>query len=692
MFDRIFVPDEYRAAVSDNAWLQAMLDAERALALSEARAGVIPGDAAEAIAAACNADRFDPATLAERGRAPGNPVEPLVRELAEAVGGDAARYVHWGATSQDILDTAAMLVARDAVDLVAGSLDTVAEECAGLADTHRATPMAGRTLLQQAVPTTFGAKAAAWLAGLLDAREGLAALRDDGFRAQLAGAAGTLAPLEDAGPEVVRLFAEELGLAVPTGPWHTNRVRVAQIGAALDVVAGAAAKIALDVALLAQTEVGEVRIGAGGGSSTMPHKRNPVDSTLAIACARLVHGHASTLTGGLAQEHERALGGWHAEWPSLTGALAYTGGAVSAVGRVLDELEVDSDAMRRNLDLLGGAVMAERISFLLADRLGRREAHELVADAARRAARNGRSLLDELAADDRVELPPGGVRGRLVPRVGGSLRRSVTWALPRGQGGALNLRHRLDGPDDAPVLVLANSLGTTLELWDANVASWTDRLRVLRYDLRGHGGSDVPSGPYTVEELGHDVLDLLDRLELERVSYCGLSLGGATGLWLAANAPERIDRLVVACSSARFGEPEPWLERAELVRAKGVAAVADTVVARWFTPHMRPEVVAAFRAMLVATPAEGYAACCEAVAGWDFRDRLGEISTETLVIAASDDPATPPEHGELIRDGVPSARLVVLDDAAHLANVEQPDAFAALVAAHVSTAPVEEAA
>jgi 3-carboxy-cis,cis-muconate cycloisomerase len=375
VFDAIFVPAEYREAVSDRSWIQAMLDAERALAAAEARAGVIPSEAADAIAAACEWQRFDPGELAEQGRAPGNPVEPLVRALTEAVDGDAARYVHWGATSQDILDTAAMLISRTALDLLLDGVAQVAAECAALAESHRTTPMAARTLLQQAVPTTFGLKAAGWLVAMLEARRGLLRARDE-LAAQLGGAAGTLAPLGDGGAGVSRLFAEELGLKEPVVPWHTNRVRIAGLGAALAITAGALAKIGLDVALLSQTEVGEVAEAEGGVSSTMPQKRNPVGSALAIACARLVEGHASVLLAALPQEHERAVGGWHSEWPALSGALAFTGGAAEAARRALDGLEVDAERMRANL---GHAVMAEQATFALAEQIGRREAHERVA-------------------------------------------------------------------------------------------------------------------------------------------------------------------------------------------------------------------------------------------------------------------------------------------------------------------------
>ena len=380
MFDEIFVPAETRDALSDRAWLDAMLAAERALAVAEARAGLIPEQAAKAIAAACRAGEFDPAELGEDGRGPGNPVEPLVRALRAAVQGDAADYVHWGATSQDILDTAAMLVARDVTELILGRLARVAGECAALAESHRDTPMAARTLLQQAVPTTFGLKAAGWLVGLLDARRGLARARED-LPAQLGSAAGTLAPLGDAGVEVSRLFAAELGLAEPLLPWHTNRVRIAELGSALAITAGAAGKIGLDLALLAQTEVGEVAEAPGGISSTMPQKRNPVGSTLAVACARQAAAQASVLIAALPQEHERAVGSWHSEWPALSGALAYTDGAADAVGRALDGLQVNAERMRANLELSGGAVMAEQASFVLAQELGRQEAQERVAQS-----------------------------------------------------------------------------------------------------------------------------------------------------------------------------------------------------------------------------------------------------------------------------------------------------------------------
>lgn len=248
------------------------------------------------------------------------------------------------------------------------------------------------------------------------------------------------------------------------------------------------------------------------------------------------------------------------------------------------------------------------------------------------------------------------------------------------------MHYRLDGPSSAPVVVLLNSLGTTIELWDAQLPALRQRFRVLRYDQRGHGRSSVPPGPYAFEDLGGDLVELLDRLELDRVSLCGLSLGGMLGMWAAVHVPERIDRLVLCCTSAKLGTPESWRERAATVRSEGVAAVADAALERWFTPSCRPEVVARFREMLVATPREGYAGCCEAIAGLDVRERLGSVVAPTLVLAGAEDPATPPEHAELIASLIPGARVVVLPRAAHLANVEQPEAFNSAVLDHLKEA------
>ncbi len=410
-FDALFVPAELREAVSGRSWLQAMLDVERALAAAGASVGLVPAPSAEAIAAACSdGDAFGWDELLEQGRAVGNPVEPLVRAIRGRVGDEHERFVHLGATSQDVLDTAAMLVAQDASSRVLGHVDTAAEACATLARDHRSTPMAARTLLQQAVPTTFGLVAAGWLVALLDARARLAELVAGGLAVQLGGAAGTLAALGGDGIATVEALARELDLAVPTLPWHTNRVRVAELGAALATVAGVCGKIGLDVVLLSQTEVGEVREAAGGGSSAMPQKRNPVRATLARSCATLAAADASVLQESLVQEHQRAAGAWHAEWEALCGVLAYAGGAAAAAAEALGGLEVDPGRMRENLDATGGLVLSERVAAALSERVGRGPAHELVAAAAREP-----SFRDALLAEPRAELDAAEVAALLDP-------------------------------------------------------------------------------------------------------------------------------------------------------------------------------------------------------------------------------------------------------------------------------------
>jgi 3-carboxy-cis,cis-muconate cycloisomerase len=385
VFDAIAARGEAAAATSDEAWLQAMLDAEAALARALAVGGVIGGDEADAIAAACQADRFDAAAIAEAATASGNPVVPLKAALIDAVEGPGAGHVHRGATSQDILDTAAMLVTARALEPLLVDLAAAGTAAAALARRHRDTPMAGRTLLQQAVPVTFGLKAAGWLAGLENARRWLVEVRVERLAAQLGGAAGTLASLGDAGPQVLAAYATGLGLAEPALPWHTLRGRIGELASALAVVSGAVAKVARDVVLLSQTEVAEVREGAAGGSSTMPHKRNPVAAICAAGCAQQAPGLAATLLGAMAHEHERAAGAWHAEWRPLGELLRSTGSAVAWLRQSLEGLEVDPERMRANLDATGGRLMAERVAAALAAERGGREAHEAVRAAAESA-------------------------------------------------------------------------------------------------------------------------------------------------------------------------------------------------------------------------------------------------------------------------------------------------------------------
>ena len=417
----------------DTAWLQAMLDAEAGLARALERAGLTPAGSGEAVTAAARAANFDPNELGGLAALTGNPVPGLARALARQVPQTAVSAVHRGATSQDIVDTAAMLLASRAIDVMRADLAQAAEAAAGLAATHRASIMIGRTLLQQAVPVTFGLVAAGWLTSVDEAREGLAAVGPR-LAVQFGGAAGTLASLGGNGPRVAALLAEELGLALPVLPWHTDRLRIIDLGAALARVAAALGKIARDVTLLAQSEVGEVSEGSAspaaagggapeargpdqrghdqqapaasprrGGSSAMPHKRNPVASIAILGCTRQVPGLLATLAVATEQELQRAAGGWHAEWEPLTALLRLTGSASSWGAELLSGLVVDTSRMTANLAATKGLPLAEHVASLLAGVLGGAQAHDLVAEAGARAVGAGLPLRDVLLSVPKLE-------------------------------------------------------------------------------------------------------------------------------------------------------------------------------------------------------------------------------------------------------------------------------------------------
>ncbi|WP_335939025.1 3-carboxy-cis,cis-muconate cycloisomerase [Streptomyces sp. PTD5-9] len=396
------------AATGDGAFLQAMLDAEAALTRAQAVCGLAPVEAGRAVTAAADASRFDVRDLALRARAAGNPVAPLVVDLLAAVGPDARPYVHRGAGSQDILDTAAMLVAVRALAPVLDDLARAADAVARLALAHRNTPMAGRTLTQHAVPTTFGLKAAGWRSLILDARDRLSAVRES-LPAQLGGAAGTLAAFDalsggdedglaaGSGLPLVQAFANELGLAEPLLPWHSLRTPVADLAGALAFTAGALGKPAADVLILSRTEIGEVAEGHGGGSSTMPHKANPVRATLIAAAARRAPGLAATLYGSLAAGDERPAGAWHAEWEPLRDLLALVGGAARGTAELTEGLRVVPYAMRENLQLTDGLIVSERLAAVFAARIGRKRAREVLLNAAARARAETTDLADVLS-------------------------------------------------------------------------------------------------------------------------------------------------------------------------------------------------------------------------------------------------------------------------------------------------------
>ena len=428
LFGGVF--DRGGARTDDTAWLQAMLDAEAGLARALERAGLALAGSGEAVTAAARAGNFSVDELGELAALTGNPVPALARALARRVPQAAAGAVHRGATSQDIVDTAAMLLARRVIDVVLADLARAAATAARLADTHRSTMMIGRTLLQQAVPITFGLVAAGWLTSLDEARAGLAAVSSQRLAVQFGGAAGTLASLGDDGPQVAALLAEDLGLALPVLPWHTDRLRIIDLATGLARVTAALGKIARDVTLLAQSEVGEVSegestgAGAGGpassdggpdpaagaaasprrgGSSAMPHKHNPVAAIAILACTKQAPGLLATLVACAEQEQQRAAGAWHAEWEPLTALLRLTGSAASWAADLMSGLVVDASRMTANLAATKDLPLAEHVTSLLADVLGAAQAHDLVADASQRAVSAGLPLRDVLLAVPKLE-------------------------------------------------------------------------------------------------------------------------------------------------------------------------------------------------------------------------------------------------------------------------------------------------
>lgn len=396
--DRLTSTDAMLAVFAPGATVQRMLDVEAALARALAKAGVIPGDAVAPIEAACHADLIDAGALTEAAVRAGNLAIPLVKQLTACVSSraaDAAKYVHWGATSQDIIDTGMVLQLRDALDEIELGLGRLCDVLARQAAAFRDTPMIGRTWLQQALPITLGLKFAQWLDALERHRERLAQLRARAIALQFGGAAGTLASLGAAAPAVAQALAKELALPLPSVPWHTQRDRIAEAATVLGLLTGTLGKIARDVSLQMQTEIGELvepSAAGKGGSSTMPHKCNPVGCAAALTAAARMPGLVATMLAAMLQEHERALGGWQAEWETLPDIARLCAGALANISEVAAGLEVDTARLAANLNLTRGLVLAEAAMLALGASLGRLRAHELVERASREAVRSGRAL------------------------------------------------------------------------------------------------------------------------------------------------------------------------------------------------------------------------------------------------------------------------------------------------------------
>ena len=404
----LFSTEAMASVFSDAARLQAMLDVEAALAKAEAACGVIPLAAVEPIASACNAALFDLEALGRAGVGGGNLTIPMVKALTTLVAGrdaEMARWVHWGSTSQDIVDTGLVLQIRAALPLIDADLDALCDALASLADSHADTPMPARTLMQQAVPTTLGAKAAGWLSGIGHSRTRLNEAGKAALALQFGGAAGTLASLHGKGPAVATTLARELDLPLPDLPWHTQRERFADLGCALAMLVGSLGKFARDLALMAQTEVGEFSEAGGdgkGGSSAMPHKANPVGCARILAATKRGPGLASTLLAAMDQEHERGLGGWQAEWQPLAELFGLAAMACAVGSELAAQGQFHAEAMRANLNITSGLIMAEAVTVALGERIGKSAAQSLLEKAARRAKAERAPLAQVLAAEPEI--------------------------------------------------------------------------------------------------------------------------------------------------------------------------------------------------------------------------------------------------------------------------------------------------
>jgi 3-carboxy-cis,cis-muconate cycloisomerase len=444
LLDPLFTTDAMREVFSDRRRLQGLLDFEAALARALARAGVAPAAAIEPIVAQCSTDKFALDVLAREAALAGNVAIPLVKALTAAVAtsdAKAAGFVHWGATSQDAMDTGLVLQLRDALDLLQRELLQFSATLARVAEMHQNTLLAGRTWLQQASPVTLGLKVAGWLDAIHRHQARIAHARTEVLTLQFGGAVGTLAALGEKGPAVAVALASDLKLRVPSIPWHTHRDRFAEVATALGLLVGTLGKIARDISLLAQTEVGEIlepTASGRGGSSTLPHKRNPVGSAVVLAAAIRVPALVSVMLTAMVQEHERGLGGWHAEWETLPEIFLLAAGALAHLAHVVDGLDVYEEHMTHNLGATHGLILSEAIAIALAKQIGRSPAHQLVEHAAHRALESGRSLRDLLLEDQevRAHLSPAEIDSLLDPKnYTGSAAAMIQQVLAEGKRG-----------------------------------------------------------------------------------------------------------------------------------------------------------------------------------------------------------------------------------------------------------------
>jgi 3-oxoadipate enol-lactonase len=566
--------------------------------------------------------------------------------------------------------------------------------------------MIGRTLLQQARPITFGYKVATWLDAVSRSKQRIQQIYRENLTLQFGGAVGTLATLGDNALRIKALIANELELNDNDITWHGQRDRFAEIVTTLGILNGSLGKIGKDITLLMQTEIGEVFEGAAGGkggSSAMPHKRNPVSSVFMVAIATRTPALVATFLSAMVQEHERAAGNWHAEWAVLMEIMKLTAANLRHANDLIGNLEVDEARMLENLELTKGLIFAEDIAAALSPKMGKSAAHAFVEQACKAALAEKIHLKTYLLEktdlkdfkfqiSDSKELATDwafidglfdaknaiGLSGVFVDNIlkKGNFYRKMTKIHANG----ININYKLEGTEGSPILVFSNSLGTDFRMWDAIMPALLPHFQILRYDTRGHGGTTATTEPYSIELLGNDILALLNALNIEKCAFCGLSMGGLIGQWLGIYHAERLEKLIICNTAAKIGVVETWNERIESILKHGTTSIWEGTLSRWFTPSFHGETVriSAVKSAFLDCPTEGYAAACAAVRDADYREKIEKIGVKTLIIAGKNDPVTTVENGEFMQSKIKNSTLKILD-AAHLSVVEQPEKFAAAV-------------
>lgn len=693
-----------RKLFSNGAWVGSMLDFEAALCTAQAQHQIIDAALVEDIVSCCRSSLIDHEQLRIEVERDGDIAGALLnqlRTLVHARQAQAADFVHWGATSQDLLDTAMVLRLRAALDLIEVELERLVTVLAQRAELHRNTPQIGRIGLHHTLPITFGLTVAGWLDGMIRHQQRLRALRSQLLVLQLGGFAGTLEGLGKPALAVAESVAVALGLSLPDLSWHSQRDRFAECATTMGLLTGSIGKMARDMGLLRQTEVGELSAPLGA-DRVVASKPFPMasDCDLALIAARRVPALVGTLLAGLADIWQEAPGDVASENATLPQIMHLCFAGLQQMRRAVTDMVVEPARMRRNLDLTNGHLFNELIIMALTPKVGRAQAVNVVQQAGVFATRSGKSLREALDAQPEVtvQLSPREL-DRLMEITGNSghavefVNRVLQTARQRPgklttepeiaadvsliDNGNVRLHYQIEGAAGAPYLILSNSLGTSLALWEPQMPTLIEHFRVLRYDARGHGQSGVPDGPYSIAEMGEDVIALMNHLGIGAAHFCGLSMGGLVGMWLAAHHPARVDRLVLSNTAALLGSAEIWDARIDEVRAGGVSAIVPKVVERWFTRDFQKHAVRqinAVREMLLTCPEAGYIASCMAVRDADMRELLPNIQAPTLVIGGKHDKFTAPAQSRLLASRIPSARYIELN-AAHLTNWEMSQGF-----------------